>query len=165
MKKEKVTTKDISLMGVMTALLVTSVHVMAPLPNVEPVTLLIILFTLFYGKKVGYILAAYILFEGCWYGFGIWWVMYLYTWPLLAGLTYLLRKQTSVWVFSILAGAFGLCYGALCAIPYFFIGGPAMAFAWWIAGIPYDMIHCVSNFILCLVLFLPLRRVMKRFVQ
>lgn len=162
MKEQKLSVKEIALMGVMIALLVVAVHVMAPLPNIEPVTLLVILYTLFFGKKVAYILAAYILLEGCWYGFGIWWVMYLYVWPLLAFLTYLLRKRESVWVFSILAGAFGLFYGAFCSIPYFFIGGPAAAFAWWVAGIPYDLTHCVSNFLICLVLFRPLNQVLRR---
>ena len=55
-----------------------------------------------------------------------------------------------------LAAAFGLLFGALCTVPYFFIGGPSMAFTWWVAGIPYDLIHCVSNFLICLFLFRPL---------
>lgn len=162
MTNAKLTIKEIALMGVMIALLEVAVHVMAPLPNVEPVTLLVILYTLFFGKKVIYILAAYLLLEGCWYGFGIWWIMYVYLWPLLSALTYLFRRKESVWFWSILAGSFGLCYGALCSIPYFFIGGPSMAFTWWVAGIPYDLIHCISNAVICLVLFIPLNRVMKR---
>lgn len=136
-------------------------HALAFLPNVELVTLLIILYTLYFGDKIIYVIAAFILLEGCWYGFGLWWVMYAYIWPLLALLTYLLRKQESVWVFCVLAGGFGLCFGALCSIPYFFIGGAKTAFAWWVAGIPYDLIHCVSNFLLCRVLFLPLKNVAK----
>lgn len=162
MANTKLTVKEIALMGVMLALLVVSAHVMAPLPNIEPVTLLIMLYTLFFGRKVVYILAAYILLEGCWYGFGIWWVMYLYVWPLLAFFTYLLRKKESVWVFSLLAGVFGLFYGALCSIPYFFVGGVSAAFTWWVAGIPYDLIHCVSNVVICLTLFRPLNRVLGR---
>ena len=136
-------------------------HALAFLPNVELVTLLIILYTLYFGDKIIYVIASFILLEGCWYGFGLWWVMYAYIWPLLALLTYLLRKQESVWVFSVLSGGFGLCFGALCSIPYFFIGGAKTAFAWWVAGIPYDLIHCVSNFLLCRVLFLPLKNVAK----
>ena len=78
------TIRDLALMGAMTCLLIVSVHALAPLPNVEPVTLLVILFTLFWGKRVAYILTAYLLLEGCFYGFGLWWVMYAYLWPLLA---------------------------------------------------------------------------------
>ena len=61
-----------------------------------------------------------------------------------------------------IAGLHGLCFGALCAIPYFFIGGWQMAFSWWVSGIPYDVIHCVSNTVLVFVLFPPLRRALER---
>jgi energy-coupling factor transport system substrate-specific component len=162
--KKKLTTREIAVMGVMTAVLEASVHAMAAIPNVEPVTLLLMLYTLFLGGKVVYVLAAYLLLEGCFYGFGLWWVMYLYTWPLLAFLTYRLRRQQSVWVFAILAGLFGLFFGALCSIPYFFISGVSGAFAWWVSGIPFDLIHCASNFLLCLFLFPPLRRCMEHFL-
>ena len=55
-----------------------------------------------------------------------------------------------------------LCFGALCAIPYFFIGGWQMAFSWWLSGIPYDVIHCVSNTVLTFVLLPPLRTLLER---
>jgi energy-coupling factor transport system substrate-specific component len=162
--KHKLTTREIAVMGLMVAVLEASVHAMAAIPNVEPVTLLLMLFTLFLGKRVIYVLAAYLLLEGCFYGFGLWWIMYLYIWPLLAFLTHLLRRQKSVWVFAILSGLFGLFFGALCSIPYLFIGGISGAFAWWVSGIPFDLIHCVSNFLLCLFLFPPLRYCMNRFI-
>ena len=37
-------------------------------------------------------------------------------------------------------------------------GFPAM----WLAGIPYDLIHAVSNFVLVLVLFRPLSKALDR---
>jgi energy-coupling factor transport system substrate-specific component len=130
--KQKLTTKEIAVMGLMIAVLEASVHAMAAIPNVEPVTLLLMLYTLFLGKKVVYVLVAYLLLEGGFYGFGLWWIAYLYIWPLLTFLTYLLRRQRS------------------------------SAFAWWVAGIPFDLIHCVANFLLCLILFPPLRYCMGR---
>lgn len=160
--KKTLTIKETAIMGTMTAMLEVSVHMMASLPNVEPVTLLIILYTLFFRKKVVYILAAYLIFEGCWYGFGLWWFTYAYIWPLLALITYIFRRQKSVWFWSTVSAAFGLLFGALCSIPYFFIGGPAAAFTWWVAGIPYDLIHSASNGVLCMVLFAPLNRALQQ---
>lgn len=58
------------------------------------------------------------------------------------------------------AGLFGLCFGALCSIPYIFIGGWAMAFSYWISGLPFDLVHCAGNFVLTLVLYKPLHRAM-----
>lgn len=154
--------KNIALLGVMIAILEVAKNVLAFLPNVELVSLLIILYTLYLGKRVFFVVPAFVLIEGCIYGFGLWWIMYLYTWPLLAVLTMLFKKQDSVWFWSILSGMFGLFYGALSSIPYLFLGGFQTAFSWWIAGIPFDIIHCVANFVLCLILFQPLQNVMRR---
>ena len=60
-------------------------------------------------------------------------------------------------MWAALAGAFGLSFGFLCAIPYFFIGGPAGGVSYWISGIPFDLVHCASNTLLTLVLWKPLR--------
>lgn len=158
----KLNVKNIALLGVMIAILEVAKNVLAFLPNVELVSLLIILYALYLGKRVFLVVPAFVLIEGCIYGFGLWWIMYLYTWPLLAVLAMLFKKQDSVWFWSILSGLFGLFYGALSAIPYLFLGGFQTAFSWWIAGIPFDIIHCVSNFVLCLILFNPLRNVMRR---
>lgn len=156
-KNQKLTTKDIALIGLMIATIEIAKSVMAVLPNIELTTFLVILYTLYFGKRIVFVIPAFTLLEGTMYGFGLWWVMYLYAWPLLALVVYLFRKQESVWFWSILSAVFGLSFGALCAIPYIFISGPKGAFAWWVAGIPFDVIHCVSNFILCLVLFVPMR--------
>lgn len=158
--KSGLTLKDIALIGVMTATLEVGKSALSFVPNVEIVSLFIILYTLFFGSKTVYAIFSFILIEGCLYGFGIWWIMYLYVWPLLSFMTWLIRKHGSTLVYALLSGIFGLCFGALCAIPYLFIGGIKTAFSWWIAGIPYDIIHCVGNFTLCLILFKPLYQVL-----
>lgn len=159
--KRKISVKEIALIGVMIATIEAAKQALASLPNVELVTLLIILYTLFFGKRIFLVLPVFVFLEGCIYGFGIWWIMYLYAWPLLAVITLIFRRQGSLWFWAIVSGFFGLAFGALCSIPYYFISGPEYAFGWWIAGIPFDIVHCISNFILCLVLFLPLRTVLN----
>lgn len=160
-QNKKLSIKDIAVMGVMVATMTAFKYAMSLLPNIEPVSLLIILYTLFLGPKVIYAIIVFIFIEGLIYGFGSWWICYLYVWPLLALITHFLGKSVkgnkhAVWYFSILSGVFGLFFGALCSIPYFFIGGFVFGFNYFIAGIPYDIIHCVSNFCICLVLFKPL---------
>lgn len=123
------TTKDIAFIGMMIASLEVAKLALSFLPNIELVTLLIILYTLFFGPKIIYVIFSFILIEGCLYGFGIWWIMYLYIWPLLVLLTRIFRKQESVWFWSVFSGVYGLFFGALCSIPYFFIGGIPTAFA------------------------------------
>ncbi len=161
-KNAKLAVYDIVLIGIMVAALESGKLALSFLPNVEIVTLLIILYTLCFGKKVFYAIFTFVFLEGFLYGFGLWFIMYLYVWPLLALVTYLCRKKTGVLFYSLLSAFFGLSFGAFCAIPYIFISGFRGAFAWWVAGIPFDIVHCVSNFILMLILFKPLNNALRR---
>ena len=87
--------------------------------------------------------------------------MYLYVWPIVVFAALPFRQSRSRALWAALAGLHGLCFGALCAIPYLFIGGWKMAFTWWLSGIPYDVIHCVSNAVLAFVLLPPLRKLLE----
>ena len=159
---KKLTTQDIAFMGMAVAIIEVCKLVMQGLPNIEVTSFFVILFTLVLGNKMLLVVPAFTLIEGCVYGFGLWWVMYLYAWPLLALITWFVRKKDSVMLYSIISGLFGLFFGALCSIPYLFIGGPSMMFSWWIAGIPFDLIHGASNFVIMLLLYKPTRRIMDR---
>lgn len=161
-KPLKLTIYDIALIGIMTATLEGGKLALFFLPNVEIVTLLIILYTLCFGPKIFYAVITFICIEGLLYGFGLWFIMYLYLWPLLALVTYLCRKKTGTLFWSILSAFFGLFFGAFAALPYIIISGPSAAFAWWVAGIPFDIIHCISNFALALVLFSPLHKILTK---
>lgn len=134
---------------------------MAGLPNIEPVTLLLILYTLCMPRLSLYIVSLFVLLEGVTHGFGIWWLQYLYVWPLLVLLTHLLRQNTSKVFWAVFSGAFGLFFGALCAIPYAVAGGFYAGFSYWVSGIPFDILHCLGNFILMFFLYVPLKRCLE----
>lgn len=165
----KLSVQDIALIGMMTAVIEVSKLALSFLPNVELVTFWIIMFTLFFGPKVIYSILVFILIEISIYGIQTWVIMYLYMWPMLALLVYLFRKSNSVWFYSILSGLYGLFFGAFCSIPYIVIGtvdggirsGLLMAFNWWVAGIPFDILHGISNFALMLVLYVPVRALLN----
>lgn len=149
-------------MGLLSAILLIGQMGMSFLPNIEPVTCLVIIYTLVYKKRVFPIIYTFVILEGMVFGFGIWLVSYLYIWSILAVLTLLLQKNQSVVIWAVVAGAFGLLFGALCAIPYLIAGGLGAAFAYWSAGIPYDIIHCAGNFTITLIIFQPVSQVLKR---
>ena len=149
-------------LGFLSAILLVGQLGMAFLPNIEPVTTLIILYTLIYKKQIFPVIYTFVLLEGLVFGFGIWWVSYLYIWSILALIVLSLRKITSVILWAVVSGAFGLLFGALCAIPYLISGGPGAAFAYWTAGIPYDILHCAGNFVLTLTLYRPLLHLLKK---
>lgn len=158
----KISVKDIAIIGVMVAVIEACKFAFAAIPNVELTSFWIIIFTLMFKKRIFIVIPVFILIEGAVYGFGLWWIMYLYAWPLLAILTLVLKKNNSAWLWSVISGMFGLLFGLLCSIPYLFVGGPETAFAWWIAGIPWDVVHGVSNFVIMLVLYHPITKAMKK---
>ncbi len=146
----------------MGVLLTVSKEAMAFLPNFEPVSLLTVLFTLSFGPMAGGGLAVFLLLEGLLYGFGTWWVMYLYIWPLLAALTWLCRRMDRAWQWAVFSGLFGLAFGSLCSLAYLPVGGLKMAFAWAVSGLPFDFLHAGGNFLLMLFLYRPLRAALDR---
>lgn len=165
--KLKKGTYDISMIGMAIALIEVCKAALMAAPNIELTSFWIIMFTLFLGSKILFVIPAFILIEGCMFGFGIWWVMYLYAWPLLALLTWIFRKQDNVIFWAVLSGLYGLFFGALCAVPYVIngsfnggiISGLYAGFTWWVAGIPYDLLHCAGNFVLMMILYKPVKAV------
>lgn len=149
-------------MALLGVVLAASKEALAFLPNFELVTLLTILFTLSFGRQVVGALGVFLLLEGLLYGFGLWWVMYLYIWPLLALLAWLFRWMDKAWQWALVAGGFGLCFGSLCALAYLPMGGPRVALPWAIAGLPFDVAHAGCNALLAFLLYRPLRRALER---
>lgn len=156
------TARRITLSGLMGALLYVSQVVMSGLPNIHLVAVLLIAYVLVLPREAAGATAVFILLEGFTYGFGIWWLSYLYIWPLFVLAVYLLRKWDHALFWAAVAGAFGLSFGALCAIPYLFAGGPTMAAAYWVSGIPFDLAHGAGNFIGTAILYRPLYRLLSR---
>lgn len=169
-KRKKLAIGDIALMGVMVAVIEACKVAMAFLPNIELTSFWVIMFTLLFGWRIYFVIPVFILVEGAMYGFGLWWVMYLYAWPLLALVAYLCRRQESVWFWCFVSSLFGFLFGFLCALPYVAIGcadsglrgGLYAGFTWWVAGIPFDLAHGAGNFVLMAVLYRPVRHAIKR---
>lgn len=159
----KIKTSEICMYSILGALIFAFKLIMAPLPNIEPVSLLIIVYTVAYGIKTIYPLTIYVTLEIVCYGFGIWSIGYLYIWLLLVIATFLIyniKHSTSALLWATISGIFGLMMGALYIPLYIISGGTAFAISWWLSGITYDIIHGVSNFVLCIALFKPLTQLM-----
>ena len=136
--------------------------VLAFMPNIEPVSLLLIAYTLTFGRKALWPLCVYIGLEFMMWGAGLWNINYLYIWLILYGLTRLFRNMNSALGWAVLSGGFGLLFGLLCAPVYWVTGGWGAAVSWWIAGIPLDLVHCVGNFTAALFLLKPCLVVLER---
>ena len=156
----KLQTRQIVLAGLMGALLMVLKEALAPVPGVEPVSLLVILYALCLLAAAPWAIAVFVVLEFILYGFGLWSWMYVYIWFILYGIALLLHRMDSALGWALVSGAYGLAFGALCTPVYFITQGPGGALAWWIAGIPTDIGHCLGNFFTMLLLYRPLRRIL-----
>lgn len=157
--------KDIVIIGMLSALFVTVQVGMSFIPNVELISLFTILCTLILGFKTLIIIYVFVITEIFIYGLSTWVINYLYVWAILFILAYFFRKERSPYFWALVSGLYGLSFGALCSLPYFFMGGfPSMA-AYWVSGIIFDLVHGVANFALALVLFRPLYYLLDRIYQ
>ena len=149
----KITTKELLQLSLICALMFICKEAMNALPNIHPVMLFIILTGIVYGWKALLPVFGFSLLEIAVFGLGMWSIVYLYIWPLALCLVMAFRNNRSALVWSVLAAAFGLCFGMLSAIPYIFVSGFKGAAAYWIAGIPFDLLHAAGNFVITLVLY------------
>ena len=161
-KKNGLSLGETVLFGILGALTFALQVVMAPLPNIEPVSLLVMLFAVTFGWKSLYCVYTFVAMEVLFYGIGLWNINYLYIWTILAVAAILLRKMEPVLGWALLSAVFGLAFGALCGIVDVFIGGVAYAAAKWVSGIPFDLLHCGGNFAIALVMWTPLRTLLDK---
>ena len=147
------------------ALLLVTKLALAWLPNIEPVSLLVLVYTAVLGWKALAPVYVYVMMEILIWGLGFWNLCYTYVWLVLVVLAMLFRKMESPLGWAVLSGAFGLSFGALCALVYWVTGGWAFALSWWVSGIPFDLLHCAGNFAMALVLFRPCRQVLTRLMR
>ena len=160
-KKNGLPLGEVVLFGILGALMFALQVVMAPLPNIEPVSLLVMLFAVTFGWKSLYCVYTFVVMEILFHGLGLWNINYLYVWAVLAFAAMALRKMEQPLAWAMLGGVFGLCFGALCGIVDVFIGGIGYAVTKWISGIPFDLMHCGGNFAITLVLWKPLRKLLR----
>lgn len=163
MHKLKLSLRQIALFGMLGALTFGAKVAMSGLPNIEPVSLMVMLFAVVFGWKALYPIYLYVLMEILLYGINLWNFNYLYIWTILAVAAIIMRRlQHPLW-WALLSGLFGMAFGLLCSPVYMVVGGSvSYGIRWWLAGIPFDIPHAIGNFIIALVLFIPLRKLLTR---
>ena len=163
----KLTVKETVLFGMLGALMYSSKVIMELFPNVHLLGVFVIALTVVYRKKALYPIYTYVFLNGLFAGFSTWWIPYLYVWTILWAVTMLLPKRIPTKIKPIV-------YMSLCALHGFLFGiiyAPAQAIlfgldfngmiAWIIAGLPWDIIHGVSN-LFCGMLIYPIIVTLKR---
>ena len=134
--------RELVLLALLGALLLVTKLALAWLPNIEPVSLLVLVYTAVLGWKALAPVYVYVMMEILIWGLGFWNLCYTYVWLVLVVLAMLFRKMESPLGWAVL-----------------------FALSWWVSGIPFDLLHCAGNFAMALVLFRPCRQVLTRLMR
>lgn len=157
-------TRDIALIGLLSASITAGKLALSFIPNVEIVTLLFILYTIIFGyKKSIFISIVFTTTEILIYGVSTWIIVYYFIWSLLIIITAILKnKFKSEYGYATLGAIFGYTFGMFFAIFESLFYGASYGWVYWLRGIPFDIIHGTSNFIIILVLFKPLSKILRK---
>ncbi|MBQ8203760.1 MAG: hypothetical protein IJZ75_05710 [Clostridia bacterium] len=166
----KLKLKEIALFALLGVLMFTSKKLMEFLPNIHLVGTLTVAYTAAFRSKALFPIYVYVFLDGLFGGFGLWWYPYLYIWTVLWAFAMLipqnLPKKFLVILYISVCGLHGFLFGVLYS-PF-----QALAFGldfkgtinWIIAGIPFDVIHGVSNLLVGTLIF-PIASVLKKAVN
>ena len=103
-------TRSLVTAAFLAAVLVASKFALDGLPNIELVSLLVILYTLEYPRLAVPAVYTYVFVYGLLNGFGIWWFPQLYIWAVLMLFARLMRQNRSVLLWALLSGCiWGAC--------------------------------------------------------
>ena len=160
MSSRRLTTRELTVFAMLGAVMYASKMQMEVLPNVDLLGTFVVAFTVVYRRKALYPIYLYVFLNGIFSGFATWWLPYLYVWTILWGAVMILPqhlpRKLQPLVYMTVCAAHGFLFGTLYAPAQAILFGLNFKgmVAWIIAGLPWDFIHGVSNF-LCGILIMP----------
>lgn len=163
---KRLSVREMAVFAMLGALMYCSKIVMEWAPNIHLLGMFTMLFTVCYRVKGLIPIYVYVMLNGVFAGFALWWIPYLYIWAVLWGVTMLLPKKLPTklaWVYPIVCGLHGLAFGALYAPAQalMFHLNFSQTIAWIAAGFPFDCVHAVGNFAAGFLVF-PLAKLLRR---
>ncbi len=151
-KKRKLSVAELTIFAMLGALMYCSKVIMEWAPNIHLLGMFIMVFTVVYRKKALIPIYIFIFMTGLFNGFSVWWIPYVYIWAVLWALTMLLPKKmptaAKAVVYPLVCALHGFAYGTLYAPAQALMFGFnfEQTIAWILSGIPFDIIHGISNF-------------------
>ena len=152
------------------SLMFCSKILMEALPNIHLVGMLTMTYTVVFRVRALIPLYIYVMMDGLFGGFSMWWVPYLYIWTLLWGAAMLLPRRmprkVAALVYPLVCCLHGLAFGVLYAPAEALMFGLTLeeTLLWVAAGLPFDLIHGISN-LFAGMLILPLSELLARLVK
>jgi len=162
-----VNTYKITILALLAALAVVGRSVFVFIPNVQPVTAIIIICGLILGPGAAVILAILTTFlSNMILGMGIWSVWQITSWGLIgiiSGLLGKLFKKVPIFVIILFAAFSGYFYGFIISLTTYQISGKFWPY--YLAGLPFDTNHAIGNVVFIIVLYPTISYLLKKYAK
>ncbi len=148
-------TYRLTLLAILAALGVVGRSLFVFLPNVQPVTAIIIIAGIMLGPLSAIILAFLITFlSNMLLGMGIWTVWQVIAWGiigLLSGLIGKTFKSIPIYIIALMALISGYFYGLIISLTTYQVTGKFWPY--YMLGLPFDTYHAIGNVVFIILLY------------
>lgn len=166
----KKATKRIIRLALLISITVIGRLLMQPIPNVQPVTVIIMLVTIYYGLFDGVTVAiGSILLSNIFMGMGPWTIGQILSYYLVALLTSLLMKYPyqKKWRYQTMVGAciavlMGFVYGFVISVWSVFLFKMNHFWVYYLNGLSFDALHAMGNGLFYLILEPVLLKIFRK---
>lgn len=157
-------TRRLSLIAILSSLAVVGRIMFTFLPNVQPMTVVIIIVTMYLGTYGGWLVAIIsILISNLYLGMGVWTLAQIVSFSILVLIVHICKKTNlNIGYYPIVSLLMGFTYGfviSLVQAPFF---GWVSFFPYWISGLSYDFNHAIGNYLFFIILHPPLSKILKK---
>lgn len=134
------------------------------IPNVQPVTAIIIITSAIIGIRAGITVASLtIVVSNLYIGFGIWTIPQVITFSIIALISGVIGKffdyKSITWL-SVFGLISGYLFGFIMSLYNYIIFG--VFWGYYLAGITFDTNHAIGNLFMVLILYKPLKKTFEK---
>src|SRR5699024_203044 len=149
-------TYKLTLLAILSALAVAGRYAFTFLPNVQPVTAILIIGGFFLGPGMAFIMAFLITFlSNMLLGMGVWTIWQVIAWGIIGVMSGFLGKwwarSIPLYVIVLFAVFSGYFYGFMISLVTYQVTGHFWPY--YLAGLPFDTLHAIGNGVFIVVLY------------
>lgn len=160
-------TYKLTLMAILSALAVAGRYLFSFLPNMQPVTTIIIIGGLFLGSGTAVVMAILITFlSNMLLGMGIWSIWQVLAWGVIGMISGLLgrwNRRVPLYILVLYAVLCGYFYGFVISLVTYQVAGHFWPY--YIAGLPFDTMHAIGNGLFMIILYPVMKKLFFKYAK
>lgn len=147
--------QEISLIGILAAVNIASRLYLQALPNIKPVTSIIILSVFIFGLAFAAKLTIVTtIVSDIFLGFGLYTIFQILAWLVICVISDFIAeiarkkgKMPPLILMAIFCALMGYVFGFVVSFEKLMVGGPIMFWTYYLSGLAFDTLHALGNFV------------------